>query len=102
MTMYDDFDTQIQCEELTEYFPDEEYDPNGRPEDPTEEWEEGDDTAERTNIPSEYDDDDEDWYTRYEDDEDMDDLSDWFKEDGGLTADAYEWLATQDQQNGFC
>lgn len=26
----------------------------------------------------------------------------WFTDDGGLTAEAYEWLADQDNHNGFC
>ena len=41
------------------------------------------------------------------DDEDEDDLlmdeqDQWFTDDGGLTADAYHWLAEQDKQEGFC
>ena len=26
----------------------------------------------------------------------------WFKDDGGLTADAYNWLAERDSEDGFC
>ena len=32
---------------------------------------------------------------------DMED-SYWFTEEGGLTAEAYDWLAEQDSENGFC
>jgi len=33
---------------------------------------------------------------------DMTDANKWFEDDGGLTAEAYAWLATQDSNNGFC
>ena len=46
------------------------------------------------------DEDDADWHNEYT--EEMDDLGEWFTDEGGLTADAYEWLAEQDSQNGFC
>ena len=77
-------------------------------------------------IPSEFEEDDADWFmnpdgppdqdidqwyeTEGEEGDDVignklasdDDLSDWFEPDGGLTAGAYEWLAKEDSQNGFC
>jgi hypothetical protein len=31
-----------------------------------------------------------------------DNTEQWFTNDGGLTAEAYEWLADQDNHNGFC
>jgi len=84
--MPDDFDTQITCEEF-------------------------------------YADDPENWVDDEDDDfipDDPDDLlvaadgepddnvtgdmedSYWFTEEGGLTAEAYDWLAEQDSENGFC
>jgi hypothetical protein len=33
---------------------------------------------------------------------DMDNANQWFEDDGGLTAEAYAWLAERDYNNGFC
>tara|TARA_B100000131_G_scaffold228567_1_gene220310 strand:+ start:25 stop:255 length:231 start_codon:yes stop_codon:yes gene_type:complete len=74
---FDDYDTQIQCEEV---------------------------------YPDPHTDDDEDFLPDEDDgllwDEDNDFLREeedgWFTDDGGLTADAYDWLAEQDKQHGFC
>jgi hypothetical protein len=66
--------------------------------------------------PREDEDDDADWYMSPESDPDQDqelerwfetegepdDITAWIEEDGGLTAEAYEWLAEQDSQQNFC
>jgi hypothetical protein len=93
--MLDDFDTQIQCEELHgEFQPSEE------------DYAPGPDTDEEDDLIDEDEEDDLD----FDPDDDIiakqdwrhDDLSDWFTDDGGLTADAYEWLAEKDLQKQFC
>lgn len=75
----DDYDTQIQCEEFY-----------GDPHiDDDEDF-----------LP-----DEEETYVLLPEDEDdllMDEEDNWFTDDGGLTADAYEWLAERDKENGFC
>ena len=77
---HDDFDTSIQCEEFYGEEPpliDDEDDI--LPDDPpVVDNEEGDDVEGDT------------------------DDSYWFTEDGGLTAEAYDWLAERDSENGFC
>ena len=94
--MLDDFDTQIQCEEFYgEFQPSEEdYAP----------WPPEDDDDDDEALMD--DDDEEDNMPLPEDPEELElgheDLSKWFKDDGGLTADAYEWLAEQDSQEQFC
>ena len=95
--MLDDFDTQIQCEEMPQPFiPSEE---DYAPWPPSHEEDDGEDEIN-------YDEDEEDEMPFPEDPEDdmvcHEDLSKWFTEDGGLTADAYEWLAEQDSQKSFC
>ena len=69
-SMFDDFDTEIQCEDFNDFVP--------------------------------TDDDYEDFVPEEEDDLLMDEEDLWFTDDGGLTADAYQWLAQQDKENGFC
>ncbi len=76
---FDDYDTQIQCEEVyTDPYDDEEDD----------------------FLPDE----DDDGLLTDDDDEDFlrDEEEHWFTDEGGLTADAYHWLAEQDKQQGFC
>ncbi len=74
---FDDYDTQIQCEEAYDEPLIDEDDDFLPDEDDGLIWDEDDDLL------------------REEEDG-------WFTDDGGLTADAYDWLAAQDKQNGFC
>lgn len=74
----DDFDAQIQCEEyygdpLIE--DDDDFLPDDQEDGPI--WDDEDDLL-------------------------TDEQDHWFTDDGGLTADAYEWLAERDKENGFC
>jgi len=85
--MPDHFDTQITCEEFYANDP--------------ERWVDDDD--EEDFIPDEPDE------LPVADDGELDDNvtgdmedSYWFTEEGGLTAEAYDWLAEQDSENGFC
>ncbi len=74
----DDFDTQIQCEEHFDApIMDDDYEDV---------------------VPEEPDD------LLHDPDDDllMDEEDHWFTDDGGLTADAYQWLGEQDKLNGFC
>ena len=77
-SMFDDFDTEIQCEDFNDFVPtDDDYEDF---------------------VPEEEDD------LLHDPDDDllMDEEDLWFTDDGGLTADAYQWLAQQDKENGFC
>lgn len=80
-TNFDDFDSSIQCEDICgqepDFIPDEDDDLM---------LDEPDDGL----LPDD------------EDDLLMDEQDHWFTDDGGLTADAYEWLADRDKENGFC
>ncbi len=99
--LFDDFDTQIQCDDMPQPFiPSEE---DYAPWPPSHEEDDGDDEInydEQEQDELEFD-PDEDLIALHED-LGHEDLSKWFTEDGGLTADAYEWLAEQDSQKSFC
>ena len=95
--MLDDFDTQIQCEEFYDEFqPSEEDYAPWPPEDDEDDLIIDEDEEDELEF-----DPDEDLIALHED-LGHEDLSKWFKDDGGLTADAYEWLAEQDSQEQFC